>query len=131
MRFFHPSPLKAFQGLHAFGGMVLHPLKDDCAVTRGLNHVVKDLEALPGAETERFQLAFNQPLGRVLQRLLHFADTDAAQAFAHFAGGAYCVFDHQFREQMRLARATAPVCAFVAGGLQQRFKDLRSLNHQL
>jgi hypothetical protein len=101
--------------------VILHAAKDDEAVARRLDLVGEDTKS--AAEAERCNLAFDQPLGRLRQRPLRFADTDRERAALRLAG-----FDEQLAEEVRLAGAAPAVHALVAGGFEQRLERLCGWN---
>ena len=53
----------------------MHASEDDHPVARSLDLLFKNLEPIRLAQAQILQLGLNQPLGRILQTLLHFPDT--------------------------------------------------------
>jgi hypothetical protein len=108
-------------GDYCLESVTLHATEDDEAISRSLDLVAEDLEAL--TETKRGKLIFDQTLGGLRQRPLRLADTDRKRAALSLAG-----LDKKFAEEMRLTRAAATIQALVTRWCQQRFEHLRCWN---
>ena len=112
LRFFHPSHGEALKRLDTVSGMVLHTLKDDEGAVLADDLCLLNVEQVPNAK--RFNLFLEQLFNRLVKGLLHFAH-------AHRMGALHdASLDQQFREEVRLTRATATMSAFVARRLQER-----------
>jgi hypothetical protein len=76
-------------------------------------------------QAEAGDLAFDQTLGRLRQRLLRLAN-------AHRRGAAFGLadLDQKLAEKMRFPRAAPAVHRLVPGGRQQRLKYFRGRNLQ-
>ncbi len=94
----------------------LPDVKNYDTIARRLNLVTRYSELR--ADTKRCNLAFNQALGTLRQRLLHFANTNHQHAAL-----AQTVFDGQLGKKMRLARAPSTIGTLIAGRLQQWLED--------
>jgi len=121
LRLLDPGALEAFQRLDRLGGVVAHALEDDEAAARGRDPVAEDLEF--GTNAERRDLALDQALARLRERLLHLADADREHAIL-----AHAIIHQHLGEEMRLAGAAAAVCALIARRLQQRDEGPVRLN---
>src|SRR5262249_39753535 len=111
LRLVDPGDAESLQRLDGFGCMILHAAKNDDAVARRFDLVGEGPKTL--AETERSDLALDQPLARLRQRPLRLADADRQRAMLRLAG-----LDQQFAEEVRLAGAAPTVTTLVASGLQ-------------
>jgi hypothetical protein len=87
--------------------VILHAAEDDDAVARRRDLVAEDLELM--TETEGGDLAFDQPLGRLRQGSLRFANANRRSAALGLAS-----LDQELAEKMRLTRAAPSVRALVA-----------------
>lgn len=106
-----------------FGGMVMHSPEYDEAVAGRFDLVAEDLEA--AADAEACDLAFDQPLRRLPQGTLGFANADRRGAALGLAG-----LHQQLAEEMRFSRTAPPERPLVARGREQRLKDLCGGNFQ-
>lgn len=125
--FFPPRAFKAFQGLDALRGVVIHPLEDHQAVAGRLNHVPVDLEAISLTQAMGLELCFDQRFRGLREVFLDFANTDGPHALTRYAGLCQTVLDQQVSQGMRLTRSPATPHALVPGRLQQRLEDLSRL----
>ena len=115
MGFFDPCAVKAFQRLHAIGGVILHPLEYDQPIAWRLDYFAEYLESLGFAKIVCLDCILDQLFGRLFERLLHFADADAAMALE-----AQMFFNHQASKESGFARSPATPRAFVSGWIEQR-----------
>ena len=121
--FLDPGDPESLQRLDRFGGVVLHALEDDQAVAGGCDPVAVDPELRTDAEGG--DLALDQALAGLRQRLLDFADADRERA-----PGRLAFFDQKLAEKMRLSRSATAEGALVAGRPQQRLENPSCLNFQ-
>ena len=97
--------------------MVLHSREDHQAITRGGYPVMVDLETLP--QPKNSNLVLNQPLRGLGQRPLYFTNADYPSSLDGLA-----LLDSQLTKEVGLAGSSPAICALIALGLKQRFKDL-------
>src|SRR5579863_4528081 len=114
LRLVDPGDAKAFEALDRGCGVISHASEDDQAIARRGDAVAIDLETL--RQAHRRNLAPDQPLGGLRQRLLRFADADGQRAALGFAN-----FCQKLREEMRFPRTPAAEHGLVSAGCQQRF----------
>ena len=123
LRFIDPGDAKPFQRLDGVGGVVLHSPEDDEAVTGRRDAVAVEFE--PTRKAELLDLAFDQPLGGLRQRLLRLADTHSGCPALGFAK-----LDQHLAEEMRFSRTAAAEHRLVPARRQQRLKDFRGGDFQ-
>jgi hypothetical protein len=87
--------------------VILHALKDDDSIARADNSISLNLEQM--AQTEGFDLVFNQLFGRLLQAALDFSDTNRPQA-----GIPETILNKQPGEEVRFTATSAAVRCFVS-----------------
>src|SRR5260221_12687757 len=95
--------------------IALHAAKDDDAVAGCLYLVVEYFKLM--TETERRDLAFDQPLARLRQSALRFSNANCRRATLGLAG-----LDQKLAEKMRFSRTASAMSSFVTPGRQQRLK---------
>ena len=114
LRFFYPCNVITLKRLHRVRCVVLHPLKDDQATVAAFDLRVLNLEVSPGVQ--RFDLPFKQFLYRLVKTSLNLTH---ANRVCLLKNGS---LNQHLTKEMRLARASPSVCAFVSCWIEQRRK---------
>ena len=81
--------------------MILHALEQDNAIATRFDLVNLHIEMRP--EPQSLNLVLDQPLGRILQALLNFSNTNATKARIPIV-----IINQHLSKKMRLARAISP-----------------------
>ena len=123
LRFLDPGPPEPFQRLDVLVVGILQAREDDRPVARRLDQLLEHLEPVRFAQTQLLELGLQQPLGRILQRLLHLAN-----AHRQHPRLVQAVLDQKLGKEMRLARPAPAIRALVARRLQQRQEHPRRFN---
>src|SRR6185437_1878392 len=123
LRLVDPRDTESFERFYRSRRMILKAPEDDDAVTGRLDLVTEQPEA--ATEPEAIDLAFDQPLGGMLQRALRLADAHGERAAFGLTG-----LDQQFTEEVRFSRAPAPVNRLIPRGAQERLENPSGLDFQ-
>lgn len=103
--------------------MILHPPKDDDAVSGRFDLVAVELET--AADAERGDLALDQPLARLRQRPLRLTNANRERAALGLAG-----LDQKLAKKMRFSGTPAAKGCAVPAGPKQRLKYFRRGDRQ-